>query len=263
MPNTVSLPRPHTDALRRLVSNETSRKVYEVLFAGAPLTIDEIKARLDDHARTQMHLDRRLRSLDDHFEIAREKKDGKTSYRLVGVRLTPAGDDGRISARLRAEVLARDSFRCQMCGASPADKGAKLVIDHRVPRSWGGKTEADNLWAVCVACNSGKKAFFATASSHDQLMKDAVAFDDVWNRLGTLLKGFGVGVEVPEYLLSIAASAGSYHDDWQRRLRDLRDSGWDYSVRKRKENGRFRSYYVLERVGTYPLAIAKPRRKKP
>src|SRR4051812_2846126 len=107
-------PEPDTSALMALVSNKTSQKIYAILHAGSALTIDEIKAALDEHARTQMHLDRRLRSLDDHFEIRREKKDGRTAYRLVGMRERPAGDEGRVSARLRAEVLARDNFRCQM-----------------------------------------------------------------------------------------------------------------------------------------------------
>lgn len=57
---------------------------------------------------------------------------------------------------LRYEVLKRDGFRCQICGATAAD-GYKLHIDHIMPVSKGGRTELSNLRVLCERCNMGKR----------------------------------------------------------------------------------------------------------
>lgn len=57
---------------------------------------------------------------------------------------------------LRYEVLKRDGFRCQICGATAAD-GYKLHIDHIIPVSKGGRTEMSNLRVLCERCNMGKR----------------------------------------------------------------------------------------------------------
>jgi hypothetical protein len=60
-----------------------------------------------------------------------------------------------ISVRRRFDIMNRDGFRCQLCGASSAD-GTQLHIDHRVPLAKGGSNEDDNLWTLCGHCNLGK-----------------------------------------------------------------------------------------------------------
>ena len=60
------------------------------------------------------------------------------------------------SASLRYDVLARDQFTCQICGRSQNDRG-KLHVDHIYPIAKGGKTEINNLRALCDRCNLGKK----------------------------------------------------------------------------------------------------------
>ena len=62
-----------------------------------------------------------------------------------------------INLRLRYLVMKRDSFRCCICGASPA-KGDNidLHIDHIIPWSKGGETTLDNLQTLCSKCNLGK-----------------------------------------------------------------------------------------------------------
>ncbi|MFT3950814.1 MAG: HNH endonuclease signature motif containing protein [Oscillospiraceae bacterium] len=62
-----------------------------------------------------------------------------------------------MSSRLRYEILTRDKSTCQICGAS-AKTGAKLHVDHIIPVSKGGLTEARNLRVLCDACNLGKGA---------------------------------------------------------------------------------------------------------
>ena len=62
-----------------------------------------------------------------------------------------------IKTRLRYKVLARDNFKCCVCGASPAkDPAVVLHVDHIVPWSKGGETELDNLQTLCSECNLGK-----------------------------------------------------------------------------------------------------------
>ena len=60
-----------------------------------------------------------------------------------------------MTASLRYKILCRDGFRCVICGASASD-GVKLHVDHIIPVSKGGKTEASNLRTLCERCNLGK-----------------------------------------------------------------------------------------------------------
>lgn len=62
-----------------------------------------------------------------------------------------------VSWRLRFLVMRRDSFKCQLCGLSPAMKpGTVLVVDHVVPWASGGETIMNNLQTLCERCNGGK-----------------------------------------------------------------------------------------------------------
>ncbi|MGW2539328.1 HNH endonuclease [Kitasatospora sp. NPDC001574] len=51
----------------------------------------------------------------------------------------------------RARILARDRFRCQLCGARE-----RLEVDHLVPVARGGSWEPDNLWTLCRDCHRRK-----------------------------------------------------------------------------------------------------------
>lgn len=62
-----------------------------------------------------------------------------------------------VPARLRFEVLRRDGYKCQICGATAQD-GAKLHVDHKRARVKGGLTIEENLWTLCETCNLGKSA---------------------------------------------------------------------------------------------------------
>lgn len=58
--------------------------------------------------------------------------------------------------KLRFEVLKRDSFSCQYCGARAPD--VLLHVDHIVPVVDGGKSDLMNLITSCQSCNGGKGA---------------------------------------------------------------------------------------------------------
>jgi 5-methylcytosine-specific restriction endonuclease McrA len=67
-----------------------------------------------------------------------------------------------ISKEVRAFVLDRNGFTCQMCGAvagepHPHDpsRETRLHIGHIVDKSQGGKDDASNLRALCSICNEG------------------------------------------------------------------------------------------------------------
>ena len=67
-----------------------------------------------------------------------------------------------ISGRLRAQVLERNGYTCQMCGIGAGDsmddgRPARLHVGHIVDRDHGGRDEAANLRALCSACNQGAK----------------------------------------------------------------------------------------------------------
>lgn len=67
-----------------------------------------------------------------------------------------------ISKEVRAFVLDRNGFTCQMCGAvageeHPYRKGTKtrLHIGHIIDKSQGGSDDPSNLRALCSVCNEG------------------------------------------------------------------------------------------------------------
>ncbi|MCB4757199.1 MAG: HNH endonuclease [Elusimicrobia bacterium] len=62
-----------------------------------------------------------------------------------------------IPLSVRLKVLARDLFRCVLCGRSPAMiPGVTLEIDHVMPFSKGGVSSLSNLRTLCHECNLGK-----------------------------------------------------------------------------------------------------------
>lgn len=68
-----------------------------------------------------------------------------------------------ISTKLRAEVLDRNGFTCQMCGLTPGDidpatgRKVRLHLGHIKDKNLGGKNELSNLRALCSTCNQGAK----------------------------------------------------------------------------------------------------------
>lgn len=57
-------------------------------------------------------------------------------------------------SRMRWEVFSRDGYRCMECLLAPPD--VALVIDHILPRHFGGPTLHFNLQTLCEECNNRK-----------------------------------------------------------------------------------------------------------
>lgn len=83
-------------------------------------------------------------------------------YVLETLERTPRIERG-ISPQLRNEILERNGYTCQLCGAGPRDRDpfnpkrkVRLHIDHIVPKSQGGADEKENLRVLCSACNQAR-----------------------------------------------------------------------------------------------------------
>lgn len=62
-----------------------------------------------------------------------------------------------LSKSKRFEILRRDNYKCQLCGATQGT-GAVLHVDHKIPLASGGTYYDENLWTLCEDCNLGKSA---------------------------------------------------------------------------------------------------------
>ena len=113
---------------------------------------------------------RRVRELreDEHWPIIthNDKADLKPGEYILTATPPPkpaVSFSRPISAKLRAEVLDRNGFTCQMCGLCPGDidpstgRKVRLHIGHIKDKSLGGKDELSNLRALCSTCNQGAK----------------------------------------------------------------------------------------------------------
>ena len=80
-----------------------------------------------------------------------------------------------LSNRLRAQVLERNGYTCQMCGVGagdPTDDGrlARLHVGHIVDRDHGGQDILSNLRALCSDCNQGAQNIAQEPPSHTMVL---------------------------------------------------------------------------------------------
>lgn len=254
--NDVVLPAPspdEEDALDRLPS-EAHGRIYRFLFdrRDNPPTMVEVI----DHSRqlagiTRSQTDRRLRDLRDNFVIVMIRRGKHHTYLLQGMREVPRTSRLRLPDRIKSEVFIHQ--RCAQCGKTPNDDFVKLEVDHKLPLSWGGNNDIDNLQALCVECNHGKRDFFATMEPFAEQIRHASRETQVHRRIGELMKAFSsADLELPSQVLSVVASIGSYQDDWQKRARELRVLGWGFTIRRATADGRVRSFYTLNSFEEWP-----------
>ena len=82
-----------------------------------------------------------------------------------------------ISKELRAFVLDRNGFTCQMCGAAAGEphpydptRKTRLHIGHIIDKSQGGTDDAGNLRATCSVCNEGASNLTLERPSSQKLL---------------------------------------------------------------------------------------------
>jgi hypothetical protein len=253
------LPEPDSEQIAALVGSTTQSLLYGFLYRRRdnPPTMAELRFFIADVlGEDQSHTDRCLRELRRYFEIEEVRIGHRSRYVLQGWSATRPPNAGvPISLRRRAEVLAPQ--RCAQCGRKPLEDHVKLVVDYKVPLSWGGDNEPENLQPLCEECHAGKRDYFRSFEAYAEQIRASIGHDEPQKRLGELLKAFD-GSWVRSDLLGIVASAKNFQEDWQRRMRDLRFLGWDYQHEKRYGEGpRVWTYYRLTKSAAWPDNIAQ------
>jgi len=137
-------------------------RAFFIANVGKVLTTQEIRevGRISEYAR-------RIRELRDEegFQIKShvDRADLKPGeYVLENLEQKPAVSR-TISPQLRNEILERNGFTCQRCGAGAGDpypfnpnRKVRLHVDHDKPISQGGTDSKENLQVLCSACNQGR-----------------------------------------------------------------------------------------------------------
>ncbi len=146
----------------------SKEKIRRFLLANIGRVIEshELQAAADG----AVQYSRRLRELRDEegwkilsHNDTTDLKPGQYLLREAPVKMRGPAFQRGISAKLRAEVLDRNGFTCQMCGLTPGEidpatgRKVRLHIGHIVDKSHGGKDELSNLRALCSTCNQGAK----------------------------------------------------------------------------------------------------------
>lgn len=221
---------------------------------GKPISIPQLKSKIALAPDEQRQFERRLRDWRQKhgYNFPYDKK--TDTYMLVSEK--PAAplqyDEGRISGTLRSLIYSRAHSRCAQCGSHAQEDEVKLVIDHRIPLSWGGKTEEENLWVLCEQCNIEKQNRYAHYDP--KIMRSCIGYKSVHKRLGELLKAFE-GKPVPHSLMEVVGQ----DEQWQRRARQLRDlPGWDFVVEMDNTQKKKHKYvYRLISYGPWPESISR------
>ena len=169
--------------------------------------IREVAVRKDGQPASEWA--RRLRELREEegmrIRTHADRPDLKPNeYMLESLGIDPAVSRN-ISARLRMEILERNGFTCQICGAGAGDpdplnpdRKVRLVVDHLIPVEQGGSNDRSNLRVVCSTCNAGKTNLAAPRES----------VLDILARVRKLTKG-----EKDELLRQLRHSFSAYFTD--------------------------------------------------
>jgi hypothetical protein len=226
--------------------NAMSLKILELMKQHPEgISEGEIREALRIPAAEQANFGRRRRELNSHYVIEKRRVGAKILYIYKGARDQPR-DILPINQRLRAQVLHSAQGRCGNCGRTIEKHGIVLVVDHKIPRDWGGLTEPDNLWAICEDCNAGKKNYFASVDA--EWMRRVMGNRSVHLRLGETLKAFQ-----PEAVPASTMSFVAGQDDWKKRARELRYLGWNIHVFNRTSSeGKVSSFYQLRHWEPWP-----------
>ncbi|MFI7316211.1 HNH endonuclease [Streptomyces venezuelae] len=253
-----SLPAPGSAQLQELVADAETRAVYQVLYEtqGQPLAMPAIRQRVSIiTGKTNLQMDRRLRSLRTHFDVPAQRVPGEKNlfvYPLLGWNPNASERTARkgIPGSVRALIHHTYGNRCAACGRTPKDDQVKLVIDHMVPLDLGGTNEPENLQLLCEEDNHDKQALFADHQEDAPALRKSLILPEVHLRIGELLKTMA-GKNVPKELIVLVAREEN-HGDPTKRMRELRSLGWVIKNSKRKKGRRVLSFYRLEHWEPWP-----------
>ena len=167
---------------------------------GQVMTADELKVVGNGSSEWA----RRVRELRDEEGYAilthNDRSDLKPGEYLLESSKPKPAFARQMSKEVRAFVLDRNGFTCQMCGAvagelhpfDPAGRRTRLHIGHIIDKSKGGSDDYSNLRALCSLCNEGAQNITAMRPDLKQLLvgvRRATA-DDQLTVLAWLVKKF-------------------------------------------------------------------------
>jgi hypothetical protein len=122
-------------------------------------------------------------------------------YILETAERVPAFRRG-ISKETRAQVLERNGYTCQMCGAAAGDpdpfyssRTVRLTVGHIRDKSKGGDDSPQNLRAICDCCNEGLQDTSPMKPDRIHLLSQVrrATLDDQQALLDWLLRKFRTG----------------------------------------------------------------------
>jgi 5-methylcytosine-specific restriction endonuclease McrA len=226
--------------------NEMCLKILEVMKQYPEgISEGEIREILKIPPAEQANFGRRRRELHAHYVIEKRRDGTRTLYVYLAER-EKSKDAAAINLRLRAQALHAARGRCGRCGRSIEKHGVALVVDHKIPREWGGETVSENLEAICEECNAGKKNYFKSVDA--EWMRSVMGNKSVHVRLGETLKAFQ-----PEAVDASTLEFVANQDDWKKRVRELRYLGWDIrTFNRRVSKTRVSSFYRLVKSRPWP-----------
>lgn len=192
------------EAMARVGSKERIRQFLRA-HLGEVVTARQLKEEVGPDVTEWARRVRELRQ-DEGWKIESNHDDINLKpgeYRLVELPSSPEGYrfSKPISTRLRAQVLERNGYTCQMCGAGAGEpdenhpgRTVRLHIGHIVDRSHDGKDTLSNLRALCSTCNQGAKNIVQEPPSGTWLLSQLrrASIDDQKAALDLLIKKFGV-----------------------------------------------------------------------
>ena len=88
----------------------------------------------------------------------------------------------RLTAReLRARLIVADGLKCQGCGWVPPHE-EYMEVDHRVPKSVGGRDDLRNRVLLCSPCNGAKGKKLTLAELRERRLEEGRMLDKTWDR---------------------------------------------------------------------------------
>lgn len=109
---------------------------------------------------------RRVRELRNEqgyvIDTHRDRSDLKPGQYFMPTSMRRPAFARSISKEVRARVLERNGYTCQMCGSAAGDQDpfdptrtVRLTMGHIIDKEKGGEDTEGNLRAVCFNCNEG------------------------------------------------------------------------------------------------------------
>lgn len=105
------------------------------------------KGRNSYHDRWDLNIEEAI----DILDKIEDNIDKRTEFEIFR-----DAERAKMTAGRRYDILKRDGFTCQYCGANSITHGVTLHVDHIKPVAKGGLTENSNLQTLCETCNLGK-----------------------------------------------------------------------------------------------------------